>query len=187
MGVYYFRGTLVFINKQYTMGKFIITESEKNNIRLQYGIIKESDEIDLIKTELFDSGVSIPVEKMIDSTEPLCTSPETGDPMEDSVLSKVWEWAQSQSVETLKDMKSKIRESINVAKTLIKNKRVDEQSAPILIIGGIGLSASMLIAVGALLIFIVAVAIVSRSSKRKSPCQRRRKLTKRYGIDGNFM
>jgi hypothetical protein len=177
----------IFILKQYTMGKFIITESEKNNILNLYGRLNESEEMELIQNELENNGVSVPVGEIVDPTEPLCTAPQTGNPEEDNVLSKVWEWAQSQSVESLQDMKSKIKDSISKAKELLKGKRVDEQVAPLLVIGGVSITASLLIAVGALLLFIIIVAIIIKRSRNSSPCKRRRKLVKRFGMDGNFM
>jgi hypothetical protein len=169
------------------MGKFIITESEKNNILGMYGMLKESDEMEIIQNELENSGVSVPVGEIVDPTEPLCTAPQTGNPEEDGILSKVWEWAQSQSVETLEDMKSRIKDSISKAKTLLKGKRVDEQVAPLLVIGGVSITASLLVAIGALLLFIIVVATIIKKSRRSSPCKRRRKLVKRFGMDGNFM
>lgn len=170
------------------MGKFIITESEKMNIKGMYGLLRESEEMELIQTELENNGVSVPVGEIVDPTEPLCTAPQTGNPEEDTILSKVWEWAQSQSVESLQDMKSRIKESISKAKQLLKGKRVDEQVAPLLVIGGVSITASMLIAVGAILLFIIIISIIVKSSKRhRSPCKRRRKLVKRFGMDGNFM
>ena len=182
-----FFGKFVFIVNKYTMGKFIITESEKTNIRGMYGLLKESNEMELIQNELRSSGVSVPVGDIVDPSDPLCTAPQTGNPEEDGVLSKVWEWAQSQSVETLEDMKTKIKDSISKAKTLLKGKRVDEQVTPLLVIGGISVSASLLIGIGLLLLFIIVISIVAKKSKRSSPCKRRRKLVKRFGKDGYFM
>lgn len=183
-----FRKILVFIRKQYIMGKFIITESEKMNIKGMYGLLRESEEMELIQNELENNGVSVPVGEIVDPTEPLCTAPQTGNPEEDNVLSKVWEWAQSQSVESLQDMKSKIKDSISKAKELLKGKRVDEQVAPLLVIGGVSITASLLIAIGALLLFIIIISIIVKSSRRhSSPCKRRRKLVRRFGMDGNFM
>lgn len=170
------------------MGKFIITESEKSNILNLYGRLNESEDMELIQNELTDSGVSIPVGDIVDSTDPLCTAPQTGNPEEDGILSKVWDWAQTQSVETLQDMKSKIKDSISKAKELINSKKVNEQVAPLLVIGGVGITASMLVAIGALLLFIIIISIIVKTTKRhSSPCKRRRKLVKRFGMDGNFM
>lgn len=261
-----FRKILVFIRKQYIMGKFIITEEDKKHIRGLYEstvittpeenewcksnitdaskqiciiktpnsgdknmcqkmtgnlarekgyvnpikidvtetnyckavwekmvnesnsrLVMESEEMELIQNELENNGVSVPVGEIVDPTEPLCTAPQTGNPEEDNVLSKVWEWAQSQSVESLQDMKSKIKDSISKAKELLKGKRVDEQVAPLLVIGGVSITASLLIAVGALLLFIIIVAIIIKRSRNSSPCKRRRKLVRRFGMDGNFM
>jgi len=170
------------------MKKFIITESEKSNILNLYGRLNESEDMELIQNELTDSGVSIPVGDIVDPTEPLCTAPQTGNPEEDGILSKVWDWAQTQSVETLQDIKSKIKDSISKAKELIKSKKVNEQVAPLLVIGGVGITASTLVAIGALLLFIIIISIIVKTTKRNSsPCKRRRKLVRRYGMDGNFM
>lgn len=170
------------------MGKFIITESEKNTIRGMYGILKESEEMEIIQNELDNNGVSVSVEDIVDPTEPLCTAPQTGNPEEDGILSKIWDWAQSQSVETLQDIKSQLKDAISKAKESINGKRMDEQVAPLLVIGGVSLTASMLVAVGAILLFIIIVSIIVKSTKRNmSPCKRRRKLVKRFGMDGNFM
>jgi len=162
-----------------------LLESSLGNVK---PLLTESDETVLIQQELENNGVSVPVEQLVDPTEPLCTAPQTGNPEEDTILSKVWDWAQSQSMESLQDIKSKIKDGISKAKSLIKNKRVDEQVAPILVIGGVGIGASMLIAIGGILLFIIIVSIIVKSSKKhSSPCKRRRKLVKRFGMDGNFM
>ena len=66
---------------------------EIKRIRKMMGLITEN--IDTIKDELGDD-LSIPVEDYVDSEDPLCTLPQTGNPEEDNILNKVWEWAQQQ-------------------------------------------------------------------------------------------
>jgi hypothetical protein len=179
------------ILEQHTGGKQLMIENFNKLVNNKLGtvetLINEADETTLIQTELGKEGVAVPVGDIVDPTEPLCTAPQTGNPEEDGILSKVWEWAQSQSVETLEDMKNKVKDAISKAKTLLKGKRVDEQVAPLLVIGGVSITASLMVAVGALLLFIIVVAIIVKKSRRRSPCQRRRKLVKRFGMDGNFM
>ena len=179
------------IREQHTGGKQLMIENFNKLVNNKLGtvetLINEADETTLIQTELGKEGVTVPVGDIVDPTEPLCTAPQTGNPEEDGILSKVWEWAQSQSVETLEDMKNKVKDAISKAKTLLKGKRVDEQVAPLLVIGGVSITASLMVAVGALLLFIIVVAIIVKKSRRRSPCQRRRKLVKRFGMDGNFM
>lgn len=177
--------------KQYTMGKFIITESEKNKIKKMYGLISESSEqvkdIELIQNELEDYGIMEPASEILDPEDPLCTLPQTGEPEEDTILSKVWDWAQTQSKETLDDMKSKIMDALVKAKEVVGGKKVNEQVAPLLVIGGVAITANVLLAIGLglLIIIVVASAFQSKSGTRgRRSCKRRRRMVKRYGMRG---
>lgn len=162
------------------MKKFIITEDDKTNIRKMYGLINEN--IEAIKDEL-GYDVSIPVEEIVDSENPLCTLPQTGNPEHDGILSKVWDWAQQQSVSTLRDMKKKIKDVLSK----VKKGQMNEQVAPVLVIGTVGISMTTLIVIGWILLVVIVLAIMYKVNKNQSPCKRRRKLVKKYGMDGYFM
>lgn len=153
---------------------------EIKRIRKMMGLITEN--IDTIKDEL-GGDISIPVEDYVDSEDPLCTLPQTGNPEEDNILNKVWEWAQQQSVETLRDMKKTIKKTISN----LKKEEVNEQVTPVLVIGTVAISATTLIVIGWIVLVIIVLAIINKRNKRQSPCKRRRKLVKKYGMDGYFM
>ena len=63
----------------------------------------------------------------------------------------------------------------------------EQVETALITIGSVALGPSTLIAIGAILLFIIVMAIVVKSGKRRSPCKRRSKLFKRHGIDGMFM
>ena len=153
---------------------------EIKRIRKMMGLITEN--IDSIKDELGDD-VPLTVEDYVDSEDPLCTLPQTGNPEEDNILNKVWEWAQQQSVETLRDMKKTIKKTI----AKVKKEEVNEQVTPVLVVGTVAISATTLIVIGWVLLVIIVLAIINKRNKRQSPCKRRRKLVKKYGMDGYFM
>ena len=153
---------------------------ERKRIRKMMGLITEN--IDSIKDELGDD-VPLTVEDYVDSEDPLCTLPQTGNPEEDNILNKVWEWAQQQSVETLRDMKKTIKKTI----AKVKKEEVNEQVTPVLVVGTVAISATTLIVIGWVLLVIIVLAIINKRNKRQSPCKRRRKLVKKYGMDGYFM
>ena len=161
------------------MKKFIITEGDKADIRKMYGLVNEN--LEMIKNELGD--ISVPVEEIVDSEDPLCTLPQTGNPEHDGILSKVWNWAQQQSVSTLRDMKKKIKEVLSK----VKKGQMNEQATPVLVIGTVGISMATLVIIGWILLVIIVLAIMYKVNKNQSPCKRRRKLVKKYGMDGYFM
>jgi hypothetical protein len=179
------------IREQHTGGMTVTTESFSRLLNAKLGDAKPlvSEAMDSsqtkskIQNELMSAGLDINPTEFLDTEEPECTLPQTGNPEEDTILSKVWNWAQSQDIGTLTQMKTNL---INAIKG-VKNKTVSEQVTPLIVIGGIGIGASTLVAIGAILLFIIVIAIISKSSGRKSSCQRRRKLVKRFGMDGNFM
>jgi hypothetical protein len=189
-GDFYFQDNLIFIIKQYNMGKFIITESEKRKIKGMYGLIAESEQsedMSLIQNELEANGISEPVEELVDPQDPLCTAPETGDPEQDNILSKVWEWAQSQSKETLEDMKLKIKDAIAKAKEMVVGKKMNEQVAPLLVIGGVAITANVLLVIGGILLLIIVISTVAHDksgSRARRSCKRRRRKVRRFGIKG---
>ena len=153
---------------------------EIHKIKKMMGLITEN--IDSIKDELGDD-VPLTVEDYVDSEDPLCTLPQTGDPEEDNILNKVWEWSQQQSVETLRDMKKTIKKTISK----VKKEEVNEQVTPVIVIGTVAISATTLIIIGWIVLVIIVLSIINKRTKRQSPCKRRRKLVKKHGMDGYFM
>jgi hypothetical protein len=161
---------------------YFLDEEEKNRILEMHSnkkkLIKESPDsnemyneaMSLLKTELADSGITTPIKDLIGDTDPLCTVPETGNSEHDSILSKIWEWALSQSVESLKKMKSMIKKAIFKS----KDKRVDEQAETLFFIGSNPVTAPLLLMIGGVILLIIIAVIIKKSFFPSYSCNRRK-------------
>jgi len=159
-----------------------ISQDEKNRILEMHSgkkkLIKESPDsnemynnaISLLKSELTDSGITTPIKELIGDKDPLCSVPETGDSKNDSILFKIWEWASEQSVDSLKKMKSMIKNAIFKS----KDKRVDEQAETLFLIGSTPVTAPLLIMVGGAILLIIIALIIKKSFFPSYSCNRSR-------------
>jgi hypothetical protein len=157
-----------------------ISQGEKNRILEMHSnkknLIKESPDsnemhnkaMSLLKSELADSGITTPIKELIGDIDPLCRVPETGNSEHDSILSKIWEWASEQSVESLKKMKSMIKNAIFKS----KDKRVDEQAEPLFFIGSAPVTAPLLMIIGGIILLIIVAVIIKKSFFPSYSCNR---------------
>ena len=157
-----------------------ISQEEKNRILEMHSgkknVIREdvnSNEMhnkamSLLKSELADSGITTPIKELIGDKDPLCTVPETGDSEHDSILSKIWDWASEQSVDSLKKMKSIIKNAIFKS----KDKRVDEQAETLFFIGSTPVTAPLLLLIGGIILLIIIAIIIKKSYFPSYSCNR---------------
>ena len=159
-----------------------ISQEEKNRILEMHSgkknVIREdvnSNEMynkamSLLKSELTDSGITTPMKELIGDKDPLCAVPETGNSEHDSILSKIWEWASEQSVDSLRKMKLMIKNAIFKS----KDKRVDEQAETLFLIGSTPVTAPLLIMVGGAILLIIIALIIKKSIYPSYSCNRSR-------------
>lgn len=149
--------------------------NEINSIRSIMGLINEDMELasqasDLSKIQNLTNleGINVDIKKILDKTNPICEPPKTGDPEKDSIIEKFWNWANDPTNKSkLKDTLKKLKDAFLSTKKLEK-KQVDEQLGTGLVIAGITLTPSLLIAIGIFLIVILIIAL----SPKKSSCKK---------------
>lgn len=145
--------------------------SEINSIRSIMGLINEDVEMasqaaDISKVENLSKleGLDVDVKNFLDKTDPMCTPPKTGNEEHDGVLQKIWAWANDPSNKSkLKDTFTKVKSAITQAKQQSKSGEISEQLAPI-IIAGITISPSLLIAIGVFILIILIIAMMPKKS-----------------------
>lgn len=183
------------IREQHTGGMKVMTESfsrllnaklgdSKPLVEEEMGVEPEELDIDLqqVNSTLQPLGVNLAPDE-VSELQPECEAPYSG-PFAD-VVAKISDKLDNMSVDGLKD-------TLKQVLTLKKKQPVQEQIAPIVIAGVTvpGVAVAVVLGVIALIIVVkIAKAIGGGHGRRKhgSACKRRRKLVKRFGIDGNFM
>ena len=151
------------------MGKFIITEEEKNSIRKMY--LMEEDEtsqadeevknID-IKQYCSDRGAPSWVTKILNSL------PED---KKQEAIKIIKNFANAISGKSLKELIT-LRKEVNDEKRkaeLLNKGSMNEQLAP-LVIAGISIPATLLIIIGIVLVAIIIVFIVKKTKKSQYGC-----------------
>ena len=145
--------------------------SEINSMRSMMGLINEAEEMasqaaDLSKAQSLSKleGLNVDVKNFLDKTDPMCTPPKTGKEEQDSVLEKIWNWANDPANKSkLKDTFTKVKSAIAQAKQQSKGGEISEQLAPI-IIAGVAISPSLLIAIGVFILVILIIAMMPKKS-----------------------
>jgi hypothetical protein len=131
--------------------------------------------------------VDVNVSDVVDPENPTCL-PTTGDSEKDGIISKIWDWAHNPANKgSLKSTLINLKNAIGKAKQMEGKTEMQEQVVPLITIAGVALTPSLLIAIGVILLVIIVISISSVGKKNKSACSRRRKLVKKFGMDGNFM
>lgn len=156
------------MNKNLMENKLI---SEINSMRSMMGLINEAEEMasqaaDLSKAQSLSKleGLNVDVKNFLDKTDPMCTPPKTGNEEQDSVLQKIWNWANDPANKSkLKDTFTKVKSAIAQAKQQSKGGEISEQLAPI-IIAGVAISPSLLIAIGVFILVILIIAMMPKKS-----------------------
>lgn len=175
--------------KKYKNKFFSLLESEVGNVKpliSEESSFESANILELSKEMANQQGIGEDISEYVDTDNPTCV-PSTGDQENDGIISKIWDWAnnpanRSSLKTTLESLKNAI------IKSKEEKKEVNEQTGVgIITIAGIVLTPSILIAIGAILVLIIIIAIVSKSGKKRSSCKRRSKLFKKHGIDGMFM
>jgi hypothetical protein len=166
------------------MKKIIITESQlKRLIDEQIEQPQQNNEYQQLDKVLAQAGIALtPEEKMELSPEcPMEEPPAQYAGLINQIKSKIETMDLSSLVKTLSQVKSLIGK---------KPQPVQEQLAPVIIAGITVPGVAIAIVAGfiALIIIVKIAKLISRGGRRSSPaCKRRRKLVRRFGIDGNFM
>lgn len=149
--------------------------NEINSIRSIMGLINEDTDMtsqasDVSKVENIAKleGVDVDVKKYLNKTDPMCEPPKTGNQEHDNILKKIWDWGHDPDNRgSLKETLKKVKEALVNAKKQNKTQ-VDEQTGVGLVIAGITLTPSILIAIG---IFIIVIIIIC-SLPKKSSCKK---------------
>lgn len=166
------------------MKKIIITESQlKRLIDEQIEQPQQNNEYQQLDKVLAQAGITLtPEEKMELSPEcPMEEPPAQYEGLINQIKSKIETMDLSNLVKTLSQVKSLIGK---------KPQPVQEQLAPVIIAGITVPGVAIAIVAGfiALIIIVKIAKLISRGGRRSSPaCKRRRKLVRKFGIDGNFM
>ena len=162
--------------------KFFITEEEKIRIKSLYVESVETPEDQQLDKILAQAGVTLtPDEKMELSPEcPMEEPPSQHAEIIDNIKSKIELMDLSNLVKTLSQVKSLIGK---------KPQPVQEQIAPVLIAGIAVPGVAVAIVAGfiALIIVIKIAKLISRGGRPKPACARRRRLVRKFGLEGNFM
>lgn len=145
--------------------------SEINSMRSMMGLINEAEEMasqaaDLSKAQSLSKleGLNVDVKNFLDKTDPMCTPPKTGNEEQDSVLQKIWTWANDPTNKSkLKDTFTKVKSAITQAKQQSKGGEISEQLAPI-IIGSVTIAPGILIAIGVFILVILIIAMMPKKS-----------------------
>jgi hypothetical protein len=149
--------------------------NEIDSIKSIMGLITEDQEMasqasDLSKVQNLANleNVKVDVKKYLDKTNPICEPPKTGNEEHDNIIKKIWDWAHDPANKgSLKDTLKKVKQAyVNAKKE--KKQEVSEQGGAGLVIAGITLTPSLLIAVG---IFIIVIIIIC-SIPKKSSCKK---------------
>jgi hypothetical protein len=149
--------------------------NEINSIRSIMGLINEETEMtsqvadaskvqNLAKLE----GIDVDIKKYLNKTNPICEPPKTGNLEHDNILKKIWKWAHDPANKNLlKDTLKKVKDAFLLAKKENK-KEMNEQTGVGIVIAGVTLGPSVLIAIGVAIILIIIVA----SLPQKSSCKK---------------
>jgi hypothetical protein len=141
----------------------LIVEEEENS---------QASDISKVQNLVNLEGGKVDVKGLLNKKNPICEPPITGNQENDTIIKKVWDWAHDPSNRndlktTLKNLKDAIFKSKKEQKTV----EVNEQVGVGIVIGGITLGPSVLIAIGAVLVIILIIALIPK----KSSCQKRSK------------
>ena len=162
-----------------------ITNMFKENMDEQeLGLPTETPDFNLeqVNTTLSPLGINLTPEEASE-IQPECEAPYSG-PFAD-VVAKISEKLDTMSIDGLKN-------TLKQVLSLKKKQPVQEQLAPVIIAGVTIPGVAVAVVLGAIALIIVVKivkAISGGGNKRRhgSSCKRRRKLVKKFGIDGNFM
>ena len=187
------------IREQHTGGMKVMTESFSRLMNAKLGDAKplvaeqemglsepSKESLDFNPEELNSTlsplGVSLTPDEMVE-LQPECDAPYSG-PFAD-VVSKISEKLDNMSIDGLKN-------TLRQVLSLKKKQPVQEQLAPVIIAGVTvpGVAVAVILGVIALIIVVKIVKAIGGGGNGRgqgSSCKRRRKLVKRFGIDGNFM
>lgn len=150
------------MNSSFSKKRHIQEVNQKLENRLL--INEETNSVNLASNMLSDVGVD--PSQVVDADNPMCV-PQTGDVEQDGILTKVWDWAHDPAnFGNLKSKLSEIKAAVSKAKQ--PKQEMEEQVGVGVVIGTVTLGPSVLIAIGALILVIIVVAIVSKTSGRTS-------------------
>lgn len=112
-------------------------------------------------------GLDVDVKKYLDKTNPICEPPKTGNEEHDNIIKKIWNWGHDPA------NKGKLKDTLKNLKLAVANarkenkKEMSEQTGVGLVIAGITLTPSILIAIGIFLIIIIIICSIPKKSSCK--------------------
>jgi hypothetical protein len=148
--------------------------NEIDSIKSIMGLITEDQEMasqasDLSKVQNIASleNVQVDVKKYLDKTNPICEPPKTGNEEHDNIIKKIWDWGHDPANKgKLKDTLKNLKQAVANARKENK-KEMSEQTGMALVIAGITLTPSILIAIGIFLIVIIIICSIPKKSSCK--------------------
>jgi len=146
----------------YKAGKVLSEQEEIPQEVMQETPITIND----VQQQATELNSSLPIEKYADSTCP-CAPKLTGDAEKDGIIKQAYKWAKGQSIKTLFNELKNLRQKRKEAKELQKQGKLNEQAGVVFTVLGVAVTGSMLIAIGAILLFIIIVAILFKKSGRR--------------------
>jgi hypothetical protein len=153
------------IREQYEGGMSIDNSKFKKLVETKLGdakplVMEESEEVD-INSLMGEEGMSA------QDINSFC-SPTTPPPFVQKILDRIPENIKEEAKTVIKNFANAIK-NFSIKDLLSLRRKLQEQLAPIMI-AGIAISPSLLIAVGAILLFIIIFIIVSKSGKKGGGC-----------------
>ena len=142
----------------------IIKLTESDLTRIVKRVIKEQQTSNDIQQQVSELDPSLSVNDLADPSCPYVPK-LTGDVKKDNIIKQAYKWAKGQTLQSLFGELKNLRQKRKEAKELEKRGELNEQVAAFVVLG-VSVSASLLIAIGAILLFII-IAIISKKGGRK--------------------
>jgi len=154
----------------------IIKLTESDLTRIVRRVIKEQAEsgstesytISDVQQVASQAGSNLNVAKYADPSCS-CAPKLTGDSEKDNLIKKAYRWAQNQTIGSLWNELKSLRQKRREAKKAKKEGKLQEQAVLFTVLG-LSITASTLIAIGAILLFIILAIILIKSGKKKGGC-----------------
>lgn len=162
------------------MKSFIITESEKRDILRMYDVLSLREQVESgqttpvtisdVQQQATELDSNLPVQKYADPNCP-CAPKLTGDAEKDGIIKQAYKWAKGQTVKTLLNELKNLRQKRKEAKRLKKEGKLNEQAVVVFTILGTAVTASTLIVIGVILLFIIiAVILIKNTGSGSGSC-----------------
>ena len=147
--------------------KKIVRLTESDLTRIVKRVIKEQEQqtSNDIQQQVSELDPSLSVNDLADPSCPYVPK-LTGDVKKDNIIKQAYKWAKGQTLQSLFGELKNLKQKRKEAKELEKRGELNEQVVAFVVLG-VSVSASLLIAIGAILLFIIIIAIISKKGGRK--------------------